>query len=255
LTRNGVGKFLLIDDDILLRANLVRNELDWRDVGQHKVDAVSRKIRMINPAAECTVRRVRISGQECAEGVDEVLTAIAECDVIIDATANPLVFNLLSYVAKSNCKSMVWLEVFEGGIGGLVARSRANIDPSPQTIRAGIYSWCAAQDQPWPWTKAGDYAGVDTEGRVFVADDADVSVIAAHATRMATDILVDPTGPNFPSSVYMIGLRQGWIFEQPFETFPIDIKPTEIEPVAVANEEMVKAGKDLIQSILEKSDA
>jgi hypothetical protein len=88
-----------------------------------------------------------------------------------------------------------------------------------------------------------------------VADDADVSVIAAHATRMATDILVDPTGPNFPSSVYMIGLRQGWIFEQPFETFPIDIKPTEIEPVAVANEEMVKAGKDLIQSILEKSDA
>jgi sulfur-carrier protein adenylyltransferase/sulfurtransferase len=55
---------------------------------------------------------------------------------------------------------------------------------------------------------------------VLVADDADVSVIAAHATRMVADALLAAGG--FPHSMYVVSLKAGWIFEQPFEAHPID---------------------------------
>ena len=41
LARAGVGRFLLIDDDLMLPDNLVRHARDWRDVGLHKADAVA----------------------------------------------------------------------------------------------------------------------------------------------------------------------------------------------------------------------
>jgi hypothetical protein len=56
-----------------------------------------------------------------------------------------------------------------------------------------------------------------------IADDADVSVIAAHAARMGIDLLIPREPSMFPNSVYMIGLASGWIFERPFETYPIDV--------------------------------
>ena len=56
-----------------------------------------------------------------------------------------------------------------------------------------------------------------------IADDADVAVLAAHATRMAIDLLIPRDPSIFPHSVYMVGLAGGWIFDQPFETHPIEI--------------------------------
>jgi hypothetical protein len=66
----------------------------------------------------------------------------------------------------------------------------------------------------------------------MVADDADVTVIAAHTARFAIDTLIPRNPSIFPSSVYMIGLAEGWIFDQPFDTRPIDVgKP---QPASVA---------------------
>ena len=33
LARSGVRRFVLVEEDVLLPENLVRNDLDWRDVG------------------------------------------------------------------------------------------------------------------------------------------------------------------------------------------------------------------------------
>src|SRR5271167_1572646 len=38
LARAGVGRVLLVDDDIVFPDNFVRHDLDWRDVGIHKAD-------------------------------------------------------------------------------------------------------------------------------------------------------------------------------------------------------------------------
>jgi hypothetical protein len=60
------------------------------------------------------------------------------------------------------------------------------------------------------------------KGVPLVADDGDVSVIAAHATRLITDTICRPTSSIFPQSAYAIGLAEKWLFSAPFDTFPIE---------------------------------
>jgi hypothetical protein len=59
----------------------------------------------------------------------------------------------------------------------------------------------------------------------MVADDAEVSVVAAHASRFVIDLLARPDSSNFPFSAYVIGLSSEWLFDQPFDTRPIDLIP------------------------------
>ena len=52
LARAGVGRFVLVDNDILEYHNICRHQCGIDDVGEYKVDAVARKIKNINPEAE-----------------------------------------------------------------------------------------------------------------------------------------------------------------------------------------------------------
>lgn len=222
LARSGVERFVLIDEDLLLPGNLVRHDLDWLAVGMHKVDGLARRLSLVNPGACVTVSRVMLAGQEASSSVAAALEELAGCDLVIDATANAAVFNVLAGFAADQARPLVWMEVFEGGIGGIVARYRPGSEPSPHTMRARILAWSAERGVPWNRDGA-DYTSLDDSGTPMVADDAEVSVIAAHATRFALDTLLARTPSQFPYSVYVIGLRRGWIFEQPFETHPVDV--------------------------------
>lgn len=251
LARDGVGAFLLIDDDLFLRDNLVRNDLDWRNVGGHKVDGVSRRIRAVNPSATVEVRRIRLTGQESAASAASALDQVAACDLIVDATAEPNAFNLLASVSMTAKKPMVWFEVFAGGIGGMVARYLPGIDETPQVMRNAYNNWCRSQAVSWIGAAAGDYAVQVGDGPVLIADDADVSVIAAHGARMATDALI--AGSGFPHSMYVVSLRAGWIFDEPFEAYPIDAeKPAEAFEAEVDPAEREQGVKFLIEDILSK---
>ncbi|MGQ3231232.1 MAG: hypothetical protein ACT6R2_20345 [Blastomonas fulva] len=150
---------------------------------------------------------------------------LRDSNLIIDATADERVFNLLSGVVADGGPPLVWLAIYAGGIGGLVVRSRPELDPSPQTARARIDAWCADKDVIAPRPAARYDA--DTEDGPMIADDADVAVIAAHAARFAIDILTEPRVSAFPVSAYFIGLKFGWIFQQPFHSFPVDLGPPE----------------------------
>lgn len=222
LARSGVRKFVLIDHDIFLPENICRHELNWEEVGQHKVDGVAHQLNLIVLDAEITRRRLLLSGQEATAIVDSALSQLGECDLIIDATANPSTFNQLSAVACQYKTPLVWLEIFAGGIGGLMARYRPGRDPDPQTIRAYLIDYLAQQDAPDVRTTV-DYTAVSGQEEPIVASDADVGIIAAHTARMALDILLEHEPSIFPVSLYLIGLSRAWIFEQPFYMIPIDL--------------------------------
>ena len=115
LARSGVNNFLLVDDDLLLPGNFVRHDLDWRDVGTHKADSVAARIQLVNPVAECTVRRHRLGGQESSGSIESLIESLADCDLLIDATAEPAVFNYLSAAVAVGKKSLLWAEIFGGG--------------------------------------------------------------------------------------------------------------------------------------------
>ena len=67
LTRAGVCKWLLADDDLLLPDNFVRNELDWRDAGSHKASALSRRMEYVNPAVDTNVWHTQLGTQTASE--------------------------------------------------------------------------------------------------------------------------------------------------------------------------------------------
>jgi sulfur-carrier protein adenylyltransferase/sulfurtransferase len=220
LTRAGVSKWLLADDDLLLPDNFVRNELDRRDAGSHKASALARRMEYINPAVDTNVWHIQLGTQTASASAEAILRLLGECDLIIDATANPDALNIISAVTMAKQKPVIWAEVFGGGIGGLMARYRPGLDPSPQLMRRAIENWFRDQIAP-PVRNARSYE-TGAEEAPLIANDADVSVIAANAARFAIDLLARPAS-SFPHSVYAIGLGVGSVFTEPFDTRPIDV--------------------------------
>ena len=251
LARAGVGSFVLVDDDVLLPENLVRNDLDWRNVGEHKVDAVADRLGVIAPGVTIDRRRVRLAGQESNTTTAGVLRALGECDLIIDATADPEAFNLLSFVATKSQRMMTWLEVFGGGLGGLVGRYRPDKDPAPQRMREAFNAYSTTTEDP-P-ASAGQYQVRDGKGEVLTALDSDVGVIANWAVHVAIDQLLESEPSLFPYSMYLIGLRRGWIFDAPFHTIPLETGPPDKAHAPETSPESLKAGLDFIGELLAQS--
>lgn len=223
LGRAGVAKFLLIDDDVLGAENIARHELDWLSVGAHKVDALAERLKLLRPGATVDARRLSLGGQESSGSLHGALAALAKCDLIVDASGSDAAFNYAAGVAAESERPMVWGRVFGGGYGGMIARSRPGLDPTPLDARAAIHAWCANAEFPKPPKATVDYGAEGPDGKPMIADDADVGQIAASLARLAIDTLLAAPESSFESSSYMIGLRKEWIFAGAFDVWPINL--------------------------------
>ena len=247
LARGGARNFLLVDDDVLLLGNLVRNELDVIGVGAHKVDALAAKLKSVAAGVTVTCRRHHLGGQEANSSLATLLEALAGADLIVDTTVDDDAFNYAASAAVSARRTMCWARVFAGGYGGMIARSRPGIDPTPTDARALIEQWCS--NKPNPPTATRDYGGMRTDGGPpMVADDADVGAIATALARMIIDVAIQPGDPDHPFSAYMIGLRREWIFNGPFDTWPIDLGRPLPEPEVRVVEDLRKLGMNLLEA-------
>ncbi len=234
LARHGIQNFVLVDDDVFLPENLVRNDLDWRDVGQHKAEAVADRIGLIQPGAKVKAFRRSLGGQEASSDLEAVISAVAATDLLIDATADPSAFNYLCSVQEFAKKPLLWGEVFGGGFGGLIARSRPEIDPDASTMRNRILAWCFEHGRSIP-PAPGRYEGA---GKIpEIAGDAEVTVIAGQLALMAVDTLIPRSPGEYPYAAYLIGFRAEWIFEAPFDTRPIDVGEPEQQTSASSTDE------------------
>jgi molybdopterin/thiamine biosynthesis adenylyltransferase len=257
LARMGLAKFYIVDHDLFLPENIARHALNWQAVARHKVDAMVTAIHHVQPQAQVDVCRLHLTGQESNAAVSGALKRLSECDMIIDATAEPRVFNLLSAVARRAARPFVWMEVFGGGIGGLIARSRPGTDPIPQDLRNAYLQFCTDHPAQSPLARARDYSMENADGTVIEASDAEVSVIADHAARFAIDCLVPCPEPKFPHSMYLIGLLKAWVFQAPFDTIPISTQASPASQTAAeeASEMDPEHVAFLIELIKKKSDA
>jgi sulfur-carrier protein adenylyltransferase/sulfurtransferase len=251
LARSGVSRFVLVDPDVLLPENLVRHTLDWRDVGDHKVVGMREQLRLCAPAADVEIWPFQIAGQESTASAAGALKSLAACELIIDATAEAKVLNQLALLVESFPIPLVWLEIYAGGIGGMVARSRPGKDPSPLRVRDKLHAWLADQEAP-PAATLAPYIAEGEGGEPLIATDADVSVIAAHAARLALDVLTVREPSIFPYSAYLIGLARGWRFTQPFHTIPVDVGLPESEEKPEPSPELVTEGLEFIRSLIQK---
>ncbi|OAS21391.1 ThiF family adenylyltransferase [Paenibacillus oryzisoli] len=254
LCRMGAGKFYLVDEDLFLVGNLERHSLDWRNVGFHKVDAIAQKLRYISPTVAVETTSINLTGQESNAAVNGALVKISTCDVIVDATANGQVFNLLASISAASKKPLIWTEVYAGGIGGLVARSRPGRDPNPQAMRQAYHQYTVDAPDFNPSIPA-PYTIENSDGEVYIASDADVSVIASHLTRLVVDTAVHSDKSMFPYSMYLIGLSEGWIFSQPFDTRPIQTDHLlQDEEPSVVDAKLQSENVSFLMKLLEEKD-
>ena len=223
LVRSGIGSLVLVDDDVFFEGNLIRHELSVRDIGFHKARALRERLLSLNPDIAIDTRQIRLGGQESSEAIVSAMTQLAECDLIVDATADPSAFNIIAAVCKRERIPVVWGSVFAGGIGGVVGRARPDHDPEPLDARHQVRRWCDAQKAgaQGPSNDNVPYEARREDGQPEIATDADVSVIAAHVARFAIDALCRPEHSLFPYSAYAIGLSAVWEFSAPFDTRPI----------------------------------
>ena len=225
LARSGVTDFYLVDGDVMKIANVVRNDLDWTAVGAHKVEGVTERLQAINPGIEVDGWIGNLGGQFSTANLVTCLGKLAGCDLIVETTASGQGFGMAAQVATMDCIPMVWGRVFGGGYGGYVARSRPGLEANALDVRHEIYTWMTNPDFPKPPKDSDIDYGVEPDDQPsMIADDADVSVIAAHLARLALDALLPATESDYPNSAYVIGLRAEWIFAEPFQTFPILLK-------------------------------
>jgi hypothetical protein len=252
LARSGVGEFVLVDDDIMKPDNLVRHELDADSLGAHKAHALRARLKALRIGVKVSARQVVLGGQESSGSTASVLDELAACDLLIDATADSQAFNFVASVARNASRPMMWAEVFAGGIGGFVARLRPNIEPPPHAARRQYLAWCHEQGVPWHGHDR-DYGARSGGIQPLVADDGDVGVIAAHASRMAIDALVRPDASLFPHPAYVIGLSCEWIFKEPFDTRPIDFV-TEGSWAMPASPERTVEALDFMTSLFEQGE-
>jgi hypothetical protein len=95
----------------------------------------------------------------------------------------------------------------------------------PHAARRQILAWCDEHGIDVPQGPSDQYGlQLYEDLPPLIADDAEVSLIAGHMSRLAIDALVrDPS--IFPHAAYAIGLKVEWIFQAPFDTWPIDLVP------------------------------
>jgi len=234
LVRSGIRKILLIDPDVMLPGNIVRHALDWKSVGFHKAEALSEELILLAPGVEVEVENILIAGQESNTVIAREIEKIIKYDLLVDATAESDVFNLLAAIAVRAEIPMIWGEVYGGGIGGFVARSRPDIGPDPRDVRNAYLDYCEEQDIPENLLKTNDYS---TSGdHPMVASDADVSVIAHHVVQFVLDSLLNGQKSIFPEDLYLIGLKKGWVFDSPFQNHAIHIEAQKSPNIMIEGE-------------------
>ncbi len=211
LTRSGVRHLHLTDGDVLLPANLERNALDWHDVGVRKVEAVRARLEMIAPGVEVQVEASNLNWQTSARVHAAIVENISGAAVIVDATGDPGASLMLGAVAAGAGKPFVSIEVFEGGLGVLVAACVPARDPSYAQARANFLAWCDEQGGEFPARPTRPYEGSDQDGAPIVADDAAVTVAVGHAARTILDILDGKPAPR-ARAWQLVGLRDEWVF-------------------------------------------
>lgn len=221
LARSGVRRFLLVDDDYLAPGNIVRHELSWAYVGTHKAWAVRDMLSLVAAGTQVDVGTTRLAGQESAVTMAAALKDLSNCDLLIDATANPEVFLLLAALAKRHGTPVCWGEIFAGGYGGMIARARPGRDPNPLAVRDAYHAYLAILPDA-PFKNMAGYDG--DEEQPLIAYDSDVGFVATALARLALDTALSRDPSEFPYSVYLLGMRREWVFDEPFDTRPVDVQ-------------------------------
>ncbi len=122
LAMSGVGRFTLVDDDVIDDTNVVRHVAGRGEIGTPKVDAVATLIRDRNPDASIEVRNGRI---------EQHMDILNGLDLLVVGVDQEQVKYIINEACLSHNLTAVYAGVFERGEGGDVVIIRPSHQDEP----------------------------------------------------------------------------------------------------------------------------
>jgi molybdopterin/thiamine biosynthesis adenylyltransferase len=215
LAKAGVGKFVLIDDDILTSQNVIRHACQLDDIGFEKVYAVKDKLQKVNPEVlvEPIVKRAYV--------IDSFLEEkIKDSNIIIVATAsNEEIFNEYAYNLGIPA---IYSKVYPLGFGGEVLRIIPTVTPCFECAHYLKENLITEQfkDAIFPDSGTVSYDQThDGQQIPLPALAVDADFIALITSKMALEVLTAGDYEIFKDvpNVILWGNRKEWIFDQDYQ--------------------------------------
>lgn len=208
LARAGVGGFFVVDPDYVSPGLVVRHQLDFRDVGMSKVQAMQREIASINPYAECGGAAWRYGNVRGVDEIvavremeDEVSAQLSGCNLIVNASASIPTGYYVSSLADAAERPALHAAVSNGAWGTRILLQRRG--------HSGCLE-CLARHQEQPvdespavpdWSEDPNMPEVLERGcaqSTFTGPGFELAAAAAAAARCAVQQLLDGTGYPAP---------------------------------------------------------
>lgn len=131
LVRAGIKHLVLVDRDRLEIGNLCRHALTLKELGEYKVEAVRRRLKLAEPQVEAMA--LPSSFYEAFHGDnDEYRDAIESCDLVVDCTGDDSLLYDLSKTEFGEAKSFASISLGFGARQLFVFCGKANAFPADQ---------------------------------------------------------------------------------------------------------------------------
>jgi len=220
LAMSGVGRFVLIDDDVIELNNVVRHVADRRYIGMPKVEAVADLIRQRTPNAQVETAVGRLADHAAKlDGVDLVIAGV-------DGERAKYEINDAS---RARSLSAVYAGVYERGDGGDVVVIHPDRGPCYACWAEQVRSNIA---EALPGETNLDYGMIGADGTIAAEPGLWLHVAriaAAHADIALNELLVgQPIHREFPANTVILANVALDIFEgvtvQPYSAQWIEIE-------------------------------
>ena len=221
LVRMGVGRLLLIDDDVVSDTNLTRiHEVTRADVGKPKVDALARRLRSIGTGTEVVPLRGRITELSVAR-------RLRSCDLVFGCTDDERGRAVLTRFAYRYLTPVIDCAVKIGAIDGAINEVIARV-----TIMLPGHPclWCRGRIDPERMRQEAladeERAALEAEGYVEGLADADPSVMtfttlaASLAVSEMTERIVGYAQPPEPPTELLLLMHDRRILRSRVEPDP-----------------------------------
>lgn len=191
LARAQLGRLRVLDGDAVEAGTIVRWPAGIRAVGHTKVDVVRGIVNDDYPFTETTgINHYLGATGNAAErlGDAEALEQLLDgADLLIDATAEIGVQQLLAAVAEERGLAQIYASITEGGLGGLVARCVPGVTGCWRCLQLGL------DDGSIPMPASDPEATLQPRGcasLTFTGTSFSAVPVVAQAMRVATETLL-----------------------------------------------------------------
>lgn len=213
LARAGVGRFKLVDRDVLEPGNLTRHAATLQHTGLNKTIAMAQHVSMVNPHAEIEVLPMPVGlGTTTNDGRlsgDLLADMMTDVDLVIDASAEVGIEELTADMARRFGVPWLMLQASEGAAGGTVVL----VDPDADWCFA-CFQWHRAEFTiPTP-IALGDRSvqPVGCAEPTFVGAGFDLAEVSLQAARTAVGRLLRDTSDGYGEDghdAWILTMRDG----------------------------------------------